>query len=189
LPPPTAAPYRPVSTGLRAAALRAEHERIWARQARALLAAVGDDLNDADPAAHAAAATLTAGRLLRQWDLDRVEHRRSRADVQAAALGDWPARRDREVERDWQGLGWWARRRTSPAELAAAYDEATLLTCDTCAIAVPRHSDYEAREPGDDCRFCGHGRLAGYTHRGQVPGLAERLAAIRDRLARTRTAS
>jgi hypothetical protein len=109
------------------AALRVEHERIWAQQARTLLAMVGGDLNDAEPAAHSAAAELTAGRLLQPWDLDRVERRRSRADVQAAALGDWPAHRDREVEQDWQGMGWRARRRTSPAELAAAHDEANLL--------------------------------------------------------------
>jgi hypothetical protein len=165
------------------AALRVQHERIWAEQARALLAAVGADVGDAEPRAAAAAAVLNSGRLLRPWEVDLGRHR-SRAAVQAAQLGDWPARRDRDAEQAWQGMSWRARRKTSPAELAAAYDDANLLACDTCAIATPRQGEWETREPGDDCRACGRGHLIDYRRRDQVPTLADRLAALRDRLAR-----
>lgn len=163
--------------------LRVQHERIWAEQARALLAAIGANVDDAEPRAAAAAAALNSGRLLQPWEAD-LGTQRSRSVVQAAQLGDWPARRDREAEQHWQGMNWRVRRKTSPGEFAAAYEEANLLVCDTCAIATPRQpNEWETRESGDDCRACGRGHLIDYRRRDQVPALADRLATIRARLA------
>jgi hypothetical protein len=104
--------------------------------------------------------------------------------VQRTLLGEHPARRVRVVDEHLQALGWRARRRTDPAELAAGYDDTHLLVCDLCAVVVPRHSEHDdGRDVGDDCPACWRGHLITYPQRGQVPALADRLVPIRDRLA------
>ena len=145
-----------------------------------------NDAGDVDPRAHHAAAELGAGRLLPEWQADQLATGagRSRAVVQRTLLGDHPTRRARAVDEQWQALGWRARRRADPAELAAGYDDTHLLVCDLCAVAVPRHGEYDdGLDVGADCPACWRGHLITYRQRGQVPALADRLTTIRDRLA------
>lgn len=163
--------------------LRGRHPQLWAAHARAVLAARA--LIDAeDPALAVAAATVQDGRLLTRWDLDRLAAvpEQDRAQRQAAALGDYVTRRRRDVERQLQALGWLARRRTDPAELAARYDAEQLLLCDLCAMATPRsvpeQGVYEGA-PGEVCRHCHTGHLVEAGQAAAVPSLADRLAALR----------
>jgi hypothetical protein len=180
--------------------LRGHHDRLWAQHARAVLAAAGEDPGQADPTLYGLATKLAAG-LLQPWQVAVLDQPgRARADVQRQALGDYPDRRQQAVAEQWQHLGWMARRRTTPDELGAAYDEQHLLVCDLCAIVHPRPGEpstawssdgwddlgLTAPEPDTGpqrCPACETGTLVDYDRRHQVPTLADRLATIRARLA------
>ena len=100
-------------------------------------------------------------------------------------------RRDADVAARYAALGWRARRRTTPADLAAAYDARRLLVCDLCAMPAVR-TDLETRvwgaEEGHGCHRCGTGHLVDPADlTAPVPTLAERLAQLRTQL-RTRRA-
>lgn len=167
-------------------ALAARHRTVWARHARAVL----------DAAAHIAADTprlaemtarLQADQLLTRADRDhlRAPPTSDRARLRADALADYVRRRQVDVEREHEALSWRARRRTSLAELTAAYDARWLLVCDVCAMVTPR-SDPDRGvwdgEEGAGCSHCHSGHLVDH-HQGQaVPGLAQRLDELRRRL-------
>lgn len=167
--------------------LLARHRRLWTDHAQVLLTA-DDHLAADDPHLAVYARTLQQGRLLSAGQLLTLAEppKRTREQVQAAALGDYPARRDTEVATRWAGLSWMGRRRTSPAELAAAYDVEHLWVCDTCGVLAPRpdpdSDDYTYWQQPDECTQCGDGRRIDYTRRSQVPTLTHRLAIIRARL-------
>jgi DNA-binding transcriptional ArsR family regulator len=169
-------------------ALRAEHERLLAEQARAVLAAPRTAAGD--PRAAAAAAALQSGRLLPAWLLDGLGGpvTETREQLQQRLLAEHTARRDDELADRYQALSRWARRRADPVADAAAYDETQLLVCDLCAIAVPADTGDQWWTDDDDrpqCRQCGTGRLIAYTRRGQTPTLDERLTQLRARFAAT----
>lgn len=161
------------------AALGAQHGRLWAAQARTLLDAAGADPDAADPHLHVEAVDLAAGQLLPPWRLDHLHQGPPRGQVQASALGDYPAHRDQAVAQHWQALSRLARRRTSPDQLAAGYDQHHLLVCDLCQIATPRDGPYGPREAGEECWTCGRGHLTDYRHRHTIPTLTDRLDTIR----------
>lgn len=161
--------------------LHARHRHLWAEHAHTLLDALAGDVDDVDPRLSGYASRLQAGRLLRRWEFDHLTQppARSRRQVQHAALGDYPTRRAAHVAQQHQSLPWLTRRRTSPDQLATAYDHAQLLVCDTCAILTPRAELQDHPWQEDSCRHCGAGRQLDYRHRHQVPTLAQRLDAIR----------
>jgi|GEM_PF-1497017 len=169
------------------AALRSRHTQVWAEHTRTLLGAQAH-LDAADPHLAAHAVRLQQGQLLQGWALLVLAEppRRTGEQVQREALGDYPARRDADADRQYAGLPWLVRRRTSRAALAAAYAAAHLLVCDTCAtVAVRPDPDRPAHwiEEGGCCYYCGGtGVLLDYAHRDRVPTLAQRLAALRQRL-------
>ncbi|MEU0156404.1 replication-relaxation family protein [Micromonospora fulviviridis] len=161
------------------------HTTVWTAQAEQLLAAAG---HGDHPRLRAAAADLQAGRLLATYTVDQLRQppTSTQEQTQQAALEDYQAVRDDHVAAVWTGLGWRARRHTSPAQLGAEHDREHLVVCDTCAIAYPRPDpagpDWYA---GEHCPHCHHGTPLPYEHRDQVPTLTDRLAAIRAQLAAT----
>jgi len=103
----------------------------------------------------------------------------TRQQIQQEILGDYPTRRTAAVDRDWWGLDRRTRRRTSHEQLAAAYDDAHLLICGTCALVYPQP---EANETiSDRCAHC-DGTLLDWPERATIASLADRLHVIRDRL-------
>ncbi|SBT69315.1 Replication-relaxation [Micromonospora sediminicola] len=172
----------PTLTARARAVLVDRHAAEWTRQAEQLLAAAGHD----HPRLRAAAAALQTGRLLADYELDRLRqppaHTQER--VQEAAIEDYRAVRDDHVAAVWDRLGWRARRRTDPAQVGAEHDREHLIICGTCAIAYPRPDptgpDWYA---GEHCPHCHAGTPIPYTDRDRVPTLGQRLSAIRGRLA------
>jgi hypothetical protein len=167
------------------AALARRHRQLWAGQARAVLAARAR-IEAGSPDLAVLTAALTDGRLLPDWRLQTLHTApgRSRRQLQAAALGDYPARRDAAVTARLDALPWLTRRRTDPAELAAAYDDQHLLICDTCAILTPLGDPgHQVGYAGDECRHCGAGHRVEYARRGQIPTLTDRLDQLRRQLA------
>jgi hypothetical protein len=167
------------------AALVGRHRQLWARQARAVLGA-GAHIEAGSVHLAVAAAALTDGRLLARWRLQALQAPpgRTRRQLQAAALGDYPARRDAAVRARVDALPWLARRRADPAELAAAYDAEHLLICGTCAILTPAGDHLAGVDnAGEECRHCGAGHLVDHTHHGQIPTLTDRLDQLRRQLA------
>jgi hypothetical protein len=166
--------------------LRTRHEPLWAGHVRAVLAAQ-DRIAAGDPRLAALAAGLQAGRLLTRWDLAGLDTapEQGREQLQAEALAEYTARRQRQVEHDLQTLGWRARRRTDPAALQAGYDAEHLLGCDLCGMLVPRsdpeHGLYDG-EPGQVCRYCHTGYLLEHHLAAGVPTLTDRLTALQHRL-------
>jgi hypothetical protein len=157
--------------------------QLWARQAGALLSA-RDRITADDPALAVPARTLQQRRLLPGWQISALRQppQRSRQQIQDSALGDYPTRRDQTVQAQWQALRWRARRRTDPADLAAAHDTEHLTVCDTCAILTPKG---QWEQPFDDrCRYCGGGQRLDYSHHDQVATLTDRLTQIRALLRR-----
>jgi len=128
------------------------------------------------------AATLQQGRLLADWPKQALREppKHTRQQIQATALGDYPTRRDQAVQARWEALPWLTRRRTDPAELAAAHNAEHLQACDTCGILTP--TDEWDQPHDDECRHCGSGHRVAYSHRDQVPTLAQRLDQIRAQL-------
>ncbi|MFI9531501.1 replication-relaxation family protein [Micromonospora rosaria] len=165
-------------------ALTDRHTAAWTRQAEQLLAAAG---HGDHPRLRAAAATLSAGRLLDGTDTARIHHPSGTTwpQAQQAALEDYRASRDDQVATVWAGLSWRARRHTSPTQLGNDHDREHLIVCDTCAIAYPRPDptgpDWHT---GERCPHCHAGTPLPYEQRHQVPTLIDRLTAIRHRLDR-----
>jgi hypothetical protein len=99
---------------------------------------------------------------------------------------EYTERRRGDVEATHRALLWRPRRRTDPAELAARYDAEHLLACDTFAMRTPRaEPDLGVwdGEVGDECGHCRVGHLVDHDQAAAVPVLADRLDALRDRLA------
>jgi hypothetical protein len=161
------------------------HRQRWVEHARLLLQVAGPDPADADPRLCHVAAQLAQGRLLQPGQpADVAGYRRRRSQVQAAQLGDYPARRDQAVATTWAGLGWRARRRTSREDLAAAYDDRQLLVCEICGILTGRERPEQFYDTGEPtrCQACHHGGLLAHARRHDVPTLPARLEPIRHRL-------
>lgn len=166
--------------------LHTRHREIQVAQAHAVLAARAQ-IEAEDPRLASAAAVLQAGRLLAGWDLANLgtTPEQNRQELQAAALLAYTERRRRAVDQQLQALGWLARRRADPAELAARYDARYLLACDVCGLSTPRPAPKDPDQgfydetPDGRCQFCGAGELVDHDQAADVPTLSDRLAALR----------
>lgn len=170
--------------------LHERHAQLWAADVGRVLVA-HDHLAAGDPRLAAIAAHLQAGRLLGHREHQHLaDDPVDRAGLVADELADHIRRRDADVARAHAALGWRTRRRTTLAELAAAYDEQHLLVCTVCAIPAVRddyHDDYRDDDsrrtrgalPGHRCEQCGAGELADPTDLpAAVPTLTDRLTTL-----------
>ena len=166
--------------------LRDRYTRLWAADARAVLGARAH-IDAGDPQLAAIAASLGAGRLLHHREREHLAGTPAdRGRLVAGELAGHIARRDADVARHHAALGWRARRRTTPAELADAYDARHLLVCTMCAMPAVR-ADHAQRihgaKEGRRCQHCAAGELVDPADlSGPVPTLTERLAQLRERL-------
>jgi DNA-binding transcriptional ArsR family regulator len=163
----------PVTTTEVRELLAALHRKIWTGQARAVLGAQQLIAAD-DPKLHGYARVLLDGHLLTRWHItDLTRPPISREQREQDALHDYLTERDTETRRQHDQLPWLTRRRTSPADLAAVYDEQHLLVCGTCAMPVrdPDPNGEHWRD-AEECKHCRAGRPIPYTRRHEVPTLA-----------------
>lgn len=165
-------------------ALVARHARLWAAQARAVVA-----LHEGGCRSHRLrrlAAEMTRGLLLDRRHFDSALEKAAEEDrpFAAKALAVHNERRAAWVAAELKRLRPWQRKDARPG-LVAAFDAEHLWGCAECGAAVPEVPRSEGHYHGPDwqhpqhCGHCGSSKLGSWPKRRMVPTLEEALVVLR----------